>query len=82
MLNHNLWLKETNASQSYAIFMFQSDLEFPKTDRNGKLPMEFWKCGIADKVSKVAIFENTYFWVTFGESLIFYVYAHIFIPCS
>ena len=63
-----------NASGNYAVFMFQSDLEFPKTDRNGKLPMEFWKCGIADKVSKVAIFENTYFWVTFGESFIFYMF--------
>ena len=49
-----------NASGNYAIFMFQSDLEFLEIDRNGKLPMEFWKCGIADKVSKVAIFENTY----------------------
>ena len=47
-----------NANGNYAIFMFQSDLEFPKTERNGKLPMEFSKCGIADKVSKVLIFEN------------------------
>ena len=64
------------------IFMFQSDLEFPKTERNGKLPMEFRKCDIADKVSKVAIFENTYLWVTFGKSFIFlYIYAHVFVLC-
>ena len=30
-----------NASGNCAIFMFQSDLEFPKTDRNGQLPIEF-----------------------------------------
>ena len=43
-------VKRDNGSGNYAIFMFQSDLEFPKTERNGKLPMEFWKCDIADKV--------------------------------
>ena len=67
-----------NVSGNYAIFMFQSDLEFPKTDRNSKLPMEFWKCGMANKVSKVAIFENTYFWVTFGKSFI-YVFMLIYL---
>ena len=35
--------------------------------------MEFWECGIADKVLKV-IFENTYLWVTFGKSFIFCVF--------
>ena len=30
-----------SASGNYATFMFQSGLEFLKTDRNGKLPMEF-----------------------------------------
>ena len=71
-----------NANGNYAIFMFQSDLEFPKTERNRKLPMEFSKCGIADKVSKVLIFENAYFWVTFSKSFIFciYIYGHIFGP--
>ena len=43
----------------YANLMFQSDLGFLKTVRNAQLPMEFWKCGIADKVSKVVIYENT-----------------------
>ena len=36
--------------------------------------MDFWECGIAGKVSKVAIFENTYLWVTFGKSLIFSIF--------
>ena len=40
--------------------MFQLDLGFLKTVRNDKLPTEFWRCGIADKVSKVVIFENAY----------------------
>ena len=43
----------------YANLMFQSDLGFLKTVRNAQLPMEFWECGIADKVSKVVIYENT-----------------------
>ena len=36
--------------------------------------MDFWECGIAGKVSKVVIFENTYLWVTFGKSLIFSIF--------
>ena len=64
-----------NGSGNYAIFMFQLDLEFLKTGGNGQLPMEFWKCGIADKVSKV-IFENRYLWVTFGQSFIFCIFMH------
>ena len=48
--------------------MFQSDLEFPKTDKNGKLPMEFWKCDIDDKVS------NKYLWVAFAKSFIFCIF--------
>ena len=41
---------------------------------NGQLPMEFWECGIADKVSKVFIFENAYLRVTFGKSFIFCIF--------
>ena len=63
-----------NTSGNYANLMFQSDLEFPKTVRNAQLPIEFLECGIADKVSKVVIFENTYLWVTFGKSFIFYIF--------
>ena len=52
-----------NSSGNYAILMLESDLGFVrKTVRNGQLPTEFWKCGIADKVLKVIIFENTYLW--------------------
>ena len=66
------------------ILMFQSALGFSKTVRNDQLPMEFWECGIVDKVSKVVIFANTYLWVvTFGKILPFlYIYAHIFLPSS
>ena len=47
--------------------------------RNGELPIEFCECGIAGKVSKVVIFENTYFWITSGKSFIFlYLYSHIY----
>ena len=59
-----------NTSGNYPILMFQLDLEFPEIVKNGQLPMEFWDCGIADKVSKVFVFENVYLWVTFGKSLI------------
>ena len=66
-----------NISGNDANLMFQSDLGFPKTVRNGQLPMEFWECSIADKVSKVVIFKNTYFWITFGQSFIFiYLYSY------
>ena len=51
-----------NANGNYAILMFQSDLGFSKTVKNNQLPMEFWEYGIASKVSKVVIFENTYLW--------------------
>ena len=67
-----------NTSGNYANLMFQSDLGFPKTIRNGQLPMESWECGIADKVSKVAIFENTYLWVTFDKSFIFCVFMLVY----
>ena len=59
---------------NYAILIFQSDLGFLKTVRNGQLPTEFGECGIADKVSKVVIFENIYLWVTFQKSFIFYIF--------
>ena len=59
-----------NTSGNYAILMFQLDLEFPETVKNGQLPMEFWDCGIADKVSKAFVFENVYLRVTFGKSFI------------
>ena len=59
--------------------MFHSDLGFPKTGRNGKLPVEFLEIVIADKVSKVAIFENTYIWVTFGKSFIFCICMLVFL---
>ena len=36
--------------------------------------MEFRECYIADRVSKVAIFETTYLWVTFGTSFIFCIF--------
>ena len=70
--------------------MFQLDLGFLKTVRNDKLPIESRKCGIADKVSKVVIFEITYLWVTFDKSFILIYaklfhtkfHAPIFIPCS
>ena len=63
--------------------MFHSDLGFLKTGRNGQLPVEFWEIGIADKVSKVAIFKNTYIWVTFDKKFHFlHMHACIFIPCS
>ena len=68
------WLKETKASRNYVILKFQLDLEFQKTVWNGQLPMEFWDCGIADKVSKVFIFENAYLRVTFGKSFIFCIF--------
>ena len=70
-----------NISGNDSNLMFQSDLGFPKTVRNGQLPMEFWECGIADKVSKVAIFENTYLWVKFGKSFIFCIFmlVHLFL---
>ena len=45
-----------NASENYAILIFLIDLEFLKTVRNGQLPMEFWECGIANKVAKVFCF--------------------------
>ena len=51
-----------------------------KTVRNDKLPIEFRECGIADKISKVVIFENTYLWVIFGKFHFLYIYAQIFIP--
>ena len=72
------WLKETKASRNYVILKFQLDLEFQKTVWNGQLPMEFWECGIADKVSKVFIFENAYLRVTFGKSFIFCICAQIY----
>ena len=50
-----------NTSGIYAFLMFQSDFGFRKTFRNGQLPMEFWECDIAGKVSKVVTFENTIF---------------------
>ena len=61
--------------------MFQSDLGFSKTFRNDQLPKEFWECGIASKVSKVAIFENAYLWVTFGKSftLCVFMFAYLFL---
>ena len=40
-----------NSSGNYATLMFWSDLGFPKSVRNGQLPMEFWECDTAD-VSK------------------------------
>ena len=66
------------SSGNYAILMFYSDLGFPKTVRNGQLPMEFWEFGIADKVSKVIIYENAHLWVTFGQSFIFCMFMLIF----
>ena len=58
---------------------FQSDLGFPKAFRNGQLPMELWESGIADKVSKVAIFENTYLSVTFGKGFIFCIFMLVYL---
>ena len=63
-----------NLSGNYAILMFQSNLRILKAVKNGQLLIEFWECGIADKVSEVIIFENTYLWVTFGKSFIFFIY--------
>ena len=73
-----------NASGNCANLMFQSGLGFPKTVRNDPLPMEFWECGIADKVSKVAIFENTQLLVTSGKSFIFsiFVLVYLFLVCK
>ena len=45
-----------------------------------KLPIEFRECGIADKILKVVIFENTYLWAVFGKLHFLYIYAHILIP--
>ena len=56
------WLKEINTSGN------QLDFEFLKTVRNSQWPMEFWECDIANKVIKKFIFENTYLYVTFGQS--------------
>ena len=44
-----------------------------KSNSTSSWKMEFWECGIADKVLKV-IFENTSLWATFGKSLIFCVF--------
>ena len=68
-----------NSSGNYAVLMFQSDLGFPKTLRNDYLPMEFWECGMTDKVSKVVTFENAYLWVTFGKSFIFCIFMLIYL---
>ena len=35
------------------------DYGFPKTVKNGQLPMEFWECSIADKISNV---KSYYSW--------------------
>ena len=48
-----------NASENYVILMFQSHLGFQKIVKNCLFSMEFWERGIAGKVSKVVIFENT-----------------------
>ena len=52
LLNQTLMVKEMNSSANYAIMMLQFDLRFLKTFKNGQLPMEFWECGISDKVWK------------------------------
>ena len=68
-----------NSSGIYAILMFYSDLGCPKIVRNDQLSMEFWECGITDKVSKVVSFENTYLWVTFGKiSFLVYLCSYIY----
>ena len=49
-----------------------------KSNSTSSWKMEFWECGIADKVLKV-IFENTFLWATFGKSFIFvYLYSHTY----
>ena len=42
-----------NSSRNYATLMFWSDLGFPKSVRNGQLPMEFWECDTADVSKKI-----------------------------
>ena len=77
-----IWrLKYMNTSGNYAILMFQLDLEFPETVKNGQLPMEFWDCGIADSFKSFCFWKCIplgNFWKKFH---FLYIYAHIFIPC-
>ena len=56
-----------------AVFHKNFNILSVKSNHTSTWKMEFWECGIADKVLKV-IFENTYLWVTFGKSFIFCVF--------
>ena len=56
-----------------AVFHKNFNILSVKSNSTSSWKMEFWECGIADKVLKV-IFENTYLWVTFGKSFIFCVF--------
>ena len=56
-----------------AVFHKNFNILSVKSNSISSWKMEFWECGIADKVLKV-IFENTYLWVTFGKSFIFCVF--------
>ena len=49
-----------------------------KTNSTSSWKMEFWECGIADKVLKV-IFENKFLRATFGKSLIFCVFMFTYL---
>ena len=56
-----------------AVFHKNFNILSVKSNSISSWKMEFWECGIADKVLKV-IFENIYLWVTFGESFIFFFF--------
>ena len=62
-----------NSISAPAVFHKNFNILSVKSNSISSWKMEFWECGIADKVLKV-IFENTYLWVTFGKSFIFCVF--------
>ena len=79
VLDQNPMIKRDEFERKLCCFDVSVRFRISKNLRNDHLPMEFWECGITDKVSKVASFENTYLWVTFSKSFIFCIFMLIYL---
>ena len=79
VLDQNLMIKRDEFEWKLCCFDFSVRFRISKNSQIDHLPMEFWECGITDKVSKVVTFENTYLWVTFGKSFIFCIFMLIYL---
>ena len=79
LLNQNLMVKRDKLKWELCYFDALVKFRISESCQKWSVTNRILRCDIADKVSKVVIFENKYLWVTFGKSFIFCIFMLIYL---